>query len=68
MRRSIFPVLAAGLLSGGAAVAQQVLPSTPAMVVVAQQPLMRGNLGGGFIEYLFGDTAPQPQMPQQYTA
>ncbi|MEP7030641.1 MAG: L,D-transpeptidase [Pseudolabrys sp.] len=44
----------------------QVMPQTPQMVVVAQQTQMRGKLGGGFIEYLFGDSEPRPQ--QQYIA
>jgi lipoprotein-anchoring transpeptidase ErfK/SrfK len=45
----------------------QVLPSTPQMVVmVPAQPEVRGKLGGGFIEFLFGNRGPQPQIaPQQ---
>jgi lipoprotein-anchoring transpeptidase ErfK/SrfK len=65
MWRWVFSMAAVGLFAGSAA-AQQYMPSTPQMVVVAQQPAMRGNLGGGFIEYLFGDSAPQPQT--QYIA
>jgi lipoprotein-anchoring transpeptidase ErfK/SrfK len=42
----------------------QALPSTPPMVVAVQaQPQLRGSLGGGFIEYLFGDSAPRQQPP-----
>ncbi|MSP32262.1 MAG: L,D-transpeptidase, partial [Pseudolabrys sp.] len=33
-------------------------------VVVQSPPEVRGRLGGGFIEYLFGDSAPRSQMPQ----
>jgi len=48
-----------------------VQPQTPQMVVVAQPPQMRSDLGGGFIEYVFGDRprgytpAPQYPPPQQ---
>jgi lipoprotein-anchoring transpeptidase ErfK/SrfK len=59
MQRLFFPILAASVLASGAAVAQ-FGPSTPPMVVVQAQPEIRGNLGGGFIEYLFGDAA-RPQ-------
>jgi len=76
MRRSVaFPLILA-LLSAGAASAQSVappgyvMPSTPPMVVVAQPPVVQSNLGGGFIEFLFGDRAPrQPRAlppPQVY--
>jgi lipoprotein-anchoring transpeptidase ErfK/SrfK len=61
MWRSIIPILAAAICASNAAFAQQVMPSTPPMIVVAQQPAMRGNLGGGFIEFLFGENAPQSQ-------
>jgi len=69
MRRSIVPVFLVGVLVSTAASAQ-VMPSTPPMVVmVPAQPEIRGNLGGGFIEFLFGDSAPRQQMPQsQYMA
>ncbi len=40
----------------------QAMPATPPMVVVAPQPELRGNLGGGFIEFLFGDNARQRQV------
>jgi lipoprotein-anchoring transpeptidase ErfK/SrfK len=49
-------------------------PVTPPLVVVAQPQQMRSNLGGGFIEFLFGDdqrpvaispyAAPVPQIVQ----
>jgi len=74
MPRSIVPVLIVGLFASSPAWAQpvaiappgqvlrgQVLPSTPPMVVMAQQTQMRGSLGGGFIEFLFSDNAPQRQ-------
>jgi lipoprotein-anchoring transpeptidase ErfK/SrfK len=67
MRRSIVPVFVFGLLSSAASA--QVMPSTPPMVVMVQrQPEIRGSLGGGFIEYLFGDSAPRQPMPPQYVA
>ena len=61
---------------GGAASAQQIgmpgAPMTPQMVVVAQPPpIQQRSLGGGFIEYLFGDGPPQQQRyaaPPQYVA
>jgi lipoprotein-anchoring transpeptidase ErfK/SrfK len=59
MQRSIIVGFAAILLAGAAS-AQQV-PRTPPMVVVAQPQRMQSALGGGFIEFLFGDSAPQPQ-------
>ncbi len=72
MRVSIFPVLIAGLLAGGAASTPawaQMLPSTPPMVVMVPAQDVRGNFGGGFIEFLFGDSAPrQPMPPPQYIA
>jgi lipoprotein-anchoring transpeptidase ErfK/SrfK len=36
------------------------------MVVVAQPPVMRSDLGGGFIEFLFGNSAPPAPPPQAY--
>jgi lipoprotein-anchoring transpeptidase ErfK/SrfK len=76
MQRSVFPILVLGLFANTAASAQpmslappgegipsQVMPATPPMVVLVQaQPAMRGNLGGGFIEFLFGERGPQPQV------
>lgn len=69
MRASVSAVVL--LMSAAAAPAQQMLPSTPQMVVVAQPPQMQANLGGGFIEYLFGDRAPASRYaapPPQYIA
>ncbi len=42
---------------------RRAMPATPPMVVAApaRQPV-RGNLGGGFIEFLFGDQGPQPRV------
>ena len=71
MQRSIVTGLAVWLFASTAALAQpisiaspgQVMPATPPMVVmVPAQPAMRGNLGGGFIEFLFGDNAAQRQV------
>jgi lipoprotein-anchoring transpeptidase ErfK/SrfK len=72
--RSIAALVFAGLFASATASAQtisvappnqvargQVMPATPRMVVVARQPELRGNLGGGFIEFLFGDNASQNQ-------
>ncbi|HEY6859325.1 MAG TPA: L,D-transpeptidase [Pseudolabrys sp.] len=43
------------------------LPQTPRMVVAAAQPQMQPNFGGGLFEFLFGDSAQQPQRgPQQW--
>ena len=39
-------------------------PVTPPMVVVAQPQIMKADLGGGFIEFLFGNSA-QPQAYAQ---
>jgi len=69
-QRSVVPLLLVGLFASSAASAQpfsiaspgQVMPSTLPMVVVAQQPERRSRLGGGFIEFLFGDHAPKQQI------
>ncbi|HEX3710528.1 MAG TPA: L,D-transpeptidase family protein [Pseudolabrys sp.] len=66
MQRSILPAILIAISSSGAAWAQQpagqAMPTTPPMVIVAPQPApMQSQLGGGFIEFLFGDRAPQPQ-------
>ena len=72
MQRSVFPLLAVGICASSAAWAQpmsiapsgQAMPTTPPMVVVAQPPQMQANLGGGFIEFLFGDRGSQlPAAP-----
>ncbi len=59
------------VVSASAASAQQYgMPQTPQMVVVAQPPQVRSGLGGGFIEYVFGDRPQQQRYyappPQQY--
>ncbi len=68
MRGSGFPVLIAGLLVSGAASAQM-QASTPPMVVMVPAQDVRGGLGGGFVEFLFGDSGqrqqPQYAIPQQ---
>jgi lipoprotein-anchoring transpeptidase ErfK/SrfK len=51
--------------------ARQAMPQTPPMVIATPAPETRGNYGGGFIEFLFGDQPPRyraspPQ--QQYIA
>jgi len=64
MQRSIVPALAVLMFAGTSAAAQplpgtpQVVSSPPRMVVVAPPPT-RSNLGGGFIEYIFGQHARQ---------
>ncbi len=66
MQRSIVFAVIASLSSVGAASAQTappagyVTPVPPPMVVVAQPPVMKANLGGGLIEFLFGDSTPAP--------
>src|ERR1700687_1049524 len=76
MQRSVFPILIVGVFaspiasaqpvsfaSPGQVFPQQAMPATPPMVVmVPAQPAVRGNLGGGFIEFLFGERGPQPQV------
>ena len=67
MLRLLISLLAVGLFAGSAAGGQPMsivpsgpaMPTTPPMVVVAQPPQMQANLGGGFIEFLFGDRGPQ---------
>jgi lipoprotein-anchoring transpeptidase ErfK/SrfK len=64
MQRAILSALLLAM-SASAALAQQ-MPQTPPMVVVAQPPQMQANLGGGFIEYLFGGQgSAQPAPPPQ---
>jgi lipoprotein-anchoring transpeptidase ErfK/SrfK len=41
-------------------------PGTPQMVVVAQPQHMQSNLGGGFIEFLFGGGSRQPDPQVHY--
>jgi lipoprotein-anchoring transpeptidase ErfK/SrfK len=73
MLRFIGVLLAASLFADGAAA--QPLPMQqgsyviPRMVVVAPPPQPRSNLGGGFVEFLFGDQpGPQVSMPPPPTA
>lgn len=65
MARVIVSALSFVLL-GSAASAQQYYAPPPQMVVVAQPPQVRGDLGGGFIEYIFGDRPRQHYAPPQY--
>jgi lipoprotein-anchoring transpeptidase ErfK/SrfK len=77
MQRTVIFAFTTAILAGSAS-AQQMMVATsrgmsapPQMVVVAQPPQMRANLGGGFIEYVFGDHEQQPRYaapPQQYIA
>jgi lipoprotein-anchoring transpeptidase ErfK/SrfK len=74
MQRSVLIGLAASLLASTAIASLLASPAmaqsmTPPMVVVAQPQRMEANLGGGFIEFLFGDNGRQPQYgapPQGY--
>jgi lipoprotein-anchoring transpeptidase ErfK/SrfK len=62
MRNSLLAALAI-LFTGSGALAQT--PQTPPLVLAAQPPQMHANLGGGFIEYLFGGhtrSAPPQQV------
>lgn len=75
MQRSILIGLAASLLASTAIASLLASPamaqSTPPMVVVAQPQRMQANLGGGFIEFLFGDNGRPPQYappPNYYAA
>jgi lipoprotein-anchoring transpeptidase ErfK/SrfK len=61
MQRLLVPAFAV-LFAGAAAAQTAPMPITPPMVVAASPPAPRGNLGGGFIEFLFGSRGPQPQV------
>jgi lipoprotein-anchoring transpeptidase ErfK/SrfK len=51
------------VLSGAAGAQNAPLPTTPPMVVMMPaSPPMRADLGGGFIEFLFGARGPQPRV------
>jgi lipoprotein-anchoring transpeptidase ErfK/SrfK len=72
MRRRFVHHAATALMAAIAvpAAAQQA-PVSPPLVVVAQPPRMQNELGGGFIEFLFGDRAERPTYaapPPQYVA
>lgn len=58
--RALGTIVFVAIAAGGSASAQPyvIAQTSPPMVVAGQQPEVRGNLGGGFIEFLFGD-APQ---------
>jgi len=61
-------------LAGSASAQQYYAQPQQRMVVVSQPPQVRGELGGGFIEYVFGDRprgyvpAPQYAAPPRYDA
>ena len=57
-----FSAIVFSVLLVGSASAQQ----TPPMVVVGQQAEVRGNLGGGFIEFLFGGSARASSPPPAF--
>jgi lipoprotein-anchoring transpeptidase ErfK/SrfK len=48
--------------------ARQAPPQTPPMVVAAPPQETRGNYGGGFIEFVFGDRPSRQPPPQHYIA
>jgi lipoprotein-anchoring transpeptidase ErfK/SrfK len=62
MQRLFLPILAAGMFVSATASAQ-LLPTTPRMVVTQYPTQVRGDLGGGFIEFLFGGSQQQPPEP-----
>jgi lipoprotein-anchoring transpeptidase ErfK/SrfK len=69
MRSSTVPALVIGMLASGAALTPawaQLQPSTPPMVVMVPAQEIRGNLGGGFVEFLFGDSGPRQSGPQSH--
>ena len=70
MQRSIFPAIIVAVTVSSAAWAQPLSLSPPAedgrqdarpILVAAQGPQARSDLGGGFIEFLFGGGAAQPR-------
>jgi lipoprotein-anchoring transpeptidase ErfK/SrfK len=70
-RRFVHHAAAALMASAAVPAAAQQMPVSPPMVVVAQPPRMQNELGGGFIEFLFGDQAQRPTYaapPPQYVA
>jgi lipoprotein-anchoring transpeptidase ErfK/SrfK len=74
MQRSIIPafmvVFAASTVASAPALARQLTPTTPPMVVVAQPPQVQSGLGGGLVEFLFRGSEQQPKyVPRpQYIA
>jgi len=74
-RRFIHHAAFAIAASAATTAAAQQMPATPPMVVVAQPARVQNDLGGGFIEFLFGDhsgatayAAPPPLPQEQYVA
>ena len=63
--RALDTIVCIAVVASGSAVAQprSLVPQTPPMVMVAQQPQVRGNLGGVFIEFLFGDNGARAVAP-----
>jgi lipoprotein-anchoring transpeptidase ErfK/SrfK len=72
MPRLFFPAIAVFLIAGSTAAAAQALsygppgqplPQTPPLVVMVPVPQpTRADLGGGFIQFLFGDRGPSPRV------
>ena len=65
MRKSLLAALAILSTGSGALAQTPQTPQTPPLVLAAQPPQMQANLGGGFIEYLFGGhtrSAPPQQV------
>jgi lipoprotein-anchoring transpeptidase ErfK/SrfK len=59
----LFASTAAAAQSASYRAPQRGMPRTPPMVVmVPAHQSVRSNLGGGFIEFLFGERGPQPQV------
>jgi len=61
MRRLLIPAFLVSFAGAAAAQTYQ-MPTTPPMVVVQPLQQPRSELGGGFIEFLFGARGPQPQV------
>jgi len=72
MSRAFLLASTAVVFVSNASAQQYYAQPQPRMVVVSQPPQVRGDLGGGFIEYVFGDRprgyipAPQYAAPPQY--
>ncbi|HEV2628338.1 MAG TPA: L,D-transpeptidase [Pseudolabrys sp.] len=70
-RRFIHHAATALIATAAVPAAAQQMAVSPPMVVVAQPPRMQNELGGGFIEFVFGDHAERSAYaapPPQYVA